>query len=140
MFTKRVCDLIGKAMSKDELVNSDYIIPSGRKLPSKTVHERQIKKLSARHYEIIDLLLVGSRPRDIAKEFGIGRQWLSVIMNSPIFLEELNKQLTERFQEVGKLRAERSIDKLERELLFKISLADAAAEAAGYIREQDTVD
>ena len=88
----------------------------------------------------MELLLAGTRPRDIAKAFGIGRQWLSVIMNSPIFLEELNKQLTERFQEVGKLRAERSIDKLERELNFKISLADAAAEAAGYIRDQDEQD
>jgi hypothetical protein len=125
MFTKQVCSLIGKAMSKNELVNSDYIIPSGRKLPSKTVHERQIKKLSSRHYQIMELLLAGTRPRDIAKVFGIGRQWLSVIMNSPVFLEEMNKRLTERFQEIGKLKAERAIDKLERELYFRVNLADA---------------
>src|SRR5262245_54274349 len=135
MFTKQVCSLIGNDMSKDELVNSDYIIPSGRKLPCKTVHESQIKKLSARHYEIMELLLGGTRPRDIAKTFGIGRQWLSVIMNSPVFLAEMNKRLTERFQEIGKLRAERAIDKLERELYFKLNVVDAAAEAAGYVRK-----
>lgn len=123
-------------MNKDELVNSNYIIPSGRKLPSKTVHERQIKKLSARHYEIMELLLAGTRPGDIARAFGIGRQWLSVIMNSPVFLEEMNKRLTERFQEIGKLKAERAIDKLERELYFRVNLADAVAEAAGFIRKQ----
>src|SRR5262245_42735769 len=100
MFTKRVCKLIGNAMSNDELVNTNYIIPSRRKLPSKTVHERQIKKLSPRHYEIMELLLAGTRPRDIAKTFGIGRQWLSVIINSPVFLAEMNKRLTERFQEI----------------------------------------
>jgi hypothetical protein len=37
-------------------------------------------------------------------------------------------------------RAEREIDRLERELYFKINLADAAAEAAGYIREHDSID
>jgi len=136
MFTKQVCNLIGIVTSKDELVNSNYIIPSQRKLPSKTVQERQIKQLSARHYEIMELLLAGTRPRDIAKTFGIGRQWLSVIMNSPVFLEEMNKRLTERFQEIGKLKAERVIDKLERELYFRVNLADAVAEAAGFIRKQ----
>src|SRR5262249_41678420 len=136
--TKQVCHLIGKAMSKNELVNSNYIIPSARKLPSKTVHERQIKKLSARHYQIIDMLLAGSRPRDITRAFGIGRQWLSVIINSPVFLEEMNKRLTQRFEEIGKLKAERAIDKLERELYFRVNLADAAAEAAGYVRKPHT--
>jgi hypothetical protein len=80
--------------------------------------------------------LPGTRPRDIAKSFGIGRQWLSVIMNSPVFLEEMNKRLTERFQEIGKLKAERAIDKLERELYFRVNLADAVAEAAAFIRKQ----
>jgi FixJ family two-component response regulator len=102
------------------------------KLLSKTVAQRQIKKLSARHYQVIELLLAGQRPRDIAKKMQFGKQWLSVIMNSPEFRHELQTRLSERLQEFERMRAERDVDELERELLFKINLADAAAEAAGY--------
>jgi hypothetical protein len=102
------------------------------KLPSKTVAQRQIKKLSARHYQVIELLLAGQRPRDIAKKMQFGKQWLSVIMNSPEFRREMQRRLSERLQEFEKLRVERAINDLEREILFRINLADAAAEAAGY--------
>jgi hypothetical protein len=139
MFTKQICELIGQAKNPSELQSGNRNFFAER-LPSTTVQQRQIKKLSARHYEIIELLLSGYRPRDIARSFGLGRQWLSVIMNSPIFLAELHRRIAERFQEIEKLRAKRSIDSLERELYFKINLADAAAEAAGYMREKNNRD
>jgi hypothetical protein len=132
MFTKQVCAAIGMANFKAELPNMMS------KTPSKTVCERQIRRLSARHHEIIELLLAGYRPRDIAETFEMGRQWLSVIMNSPVFLNELNRRLDQRFQEIGKMRDERAIDKLERELYFKFNLADAAAEAAEFLRRKKT--
>jgi FixJ family two-component response regulator len=107
------------------------------KLLSKTVAQRQIKRLSARHYQVIELLLAGQRPRDIAKKMQFGKQWISVIMNSPEFRRELQRRLSERLQEFERLRLERAVDDLERELLFRINLADAAVEAAGYrTREQ----
>jgi hypothetical protein len=65
-----------------------------------------------------------------------GKQWLSVIMNSPEFRQELQSRLSERFWEFEKLRVERGIYELERELLFRINLADAAAEAVGYCSKE----
>jgi len=112
-----------------------YIGPPHRKLPSKTVKERQLKKLSARHCEIIERLLGDQRPRDIAEAFGIGRQWLSVVMNSPVFVDEHRERLAQKAEEIDRQRAERGIDRLERELYFKINLADAVAEATSYMRK-----
>lgn len=46
----------------------------GKRLLSKTVQKRQIKKLSSRHHEIIERLLLGHRSKDIAREMHIGSQ------------------------------------------------------------------
>jgi hypothetical protein len=42
------------------------------KLLSRSVQQRQIKKLSARHHEIIERLIVGQKPLQICRDLGIG--------------------------------------------------------------------
>ena len=59
---------------------------------SKTVQERQIKRLRPRHHEILTRYSRGQNQRRIAKEMGIGEQRLSVLINSPIFQEELRRR------------------------------------------------
>jgi FixJ family two-component response regulator len=49
--------------------------------------------LKARHYEILARLVKGESQRQIAKEMDIGEPRLSVIVNSPVFQDELNKRL-----------------------------------------------
>ena len=62
---------------------------------SKTVQQRQLKRLTPRHYEILIRYAKGQRQRQIAKEMNLGEQWLSVVINSPVFQEELHKLLRE---------------------------------------------
>ena len=69
---------------------------------SKTVQRRQLKRLKPRHYEILARIVKGESQRQIAKEMKIGEPWLSVMINSPIFQEELNKRLRVREAEALK--------------------------------------
>lgn len=74
---------------------------------SKTVQKRQIKRMKPKHYEILVRYSEGHRQRRIAQEMGIGEQWLSVIINSPIFQEELQKRWEPFEEELVKRLAER---------------------------------
>jgi len=69
---------------------------------SKTVQRRQLKRLRPRHYEILARVLKGQSQRQIAKEMRIGEPWLSVMINSPVFQQELNKRLRLREDEMLK--------------------------------------
>lgn len=75
--------------------SSPAFVP-GKRLLSKTVRERQLKKLSPLHHEIAERLIAGQSPKDIAKEMGIGKPWLSVVMNSPLFIDHLEKRQAQR--------------------------------------------
>src|SRR5262245_33064832 len=104
------------------------------RLPSKTVQERQIKKLSARHHEIIERLLLGHRPKDIAKEMRLGRQWLSVIMNSPTFVQALEDRLRGRSKEIDSLIVGIATDQAEREMAIRAKLRALVPEALAVLR------
>ena len=67
---------------------------------SKTVQRRQLKRLRPKHYEIITRMFMGQKQKQIAKDMGIGYQRLSVIVNSPVFQEEVSKRLQVREEEV----------------------------------------
>jgi hypothetical protein len=119
--------------SADNRVEAD--IPAlGRKPLSKSVQKRQIKKLSARHYEIIEHLMLGERPSEIAAKLGIGRPQLSIIMNSPLFIETLKTRLMQISNEVTRLTLERCADDVERRMEMHAKLEAAAREAITYLR------
>lgn len=63
---------------------------------SKTVRERQLKRLKPRHYEVLTRYVHGQPARQISAEMGIGEQRLSVIINSPLFQEALQERLREQ--------------------------------------------
>lgn len=69
---------------------------------SKTVQQRQLKKLRPIHHEILTRYLKGQRLGKISSAVGIGRQWLSVIINSPVSQDELETKFQKREQEVIK--------------------------------------
>jgi hypothetical protein len=64
--------------------------------PSKSVMERGLKHLRPIHKTIAWMLATGSRQCDIAKELGFNQSRLSLIVNSPLFKEELEKAERER--------------------------------------------
>lgn len=49
----------------------------------------EIKKLLPRHYKIMDLLLLGKKQKEIAREVNLSEQAVSSIVNSRIFKEQL---------------------------------------------------
>jgi DNA-binding NarL/FixJ family response regulator len=67
---------------------------------SKTVQQRQLKRMRPRRYEILIRLLNGQSQRKIARELGLGEQRVSVIINSPVFQEELRKRWEVREQAI----------------------------------------
>src|SRR5262249_20591715 len=59
-------------------------------------------RLRPRHYEILARVVKGESQTQIARDMGIGEPWLSVMINSPLFQEELNKRLRLREEEMLK--------------------------------------
>src|SRR5215467_3707797 len=80
---------------------------------SKTVQQRQLKRLRPRHHEIIARMFMGQSQRQIAKEMSIGEQRLSVIINSPVFQEEVKKRMQAREDEVIKRLRDKEQRRLE---------------------------
>ena len=80
---------------------------------SKTVQERQLKRLRPRHYEILVRYMKGQRQRQIAREMKVGEQWVSVVINSPVFQAELQKRLREEEDAVVKRMGERELKRLD---------------------------
>lgn len=80
---------------------------------SKTVQQRQLKRMSPRHYETLIRLLNGQSHRKIARELGLGEQRLSVIINSPVFQEELRKRWEVREQTIIQRFRERETRRIE---------------------------
>jgi hypothetical protein len=113
-----------------------HIPALGRKFLSKSVQKRQIKKLSARHYQVIEHLILGERPAEIAEKLGIGRPQLSIIMNSPLFIETLKTRRTQISDEVTRLTLERCADDVERRIEMQAKLKTAACEAITYLRSR----
>lgn len=64
--------------------------------PSKSVAKRGLKYLRPIHKEIARMLVTGHRQRDIAMDFGINQSRLSLIVNSPIFQDEVRRLEKER--------------------------------------------
>jgi hypothetical protein len=83
-----------------------------RKPLSRSVQQRQIKKLRPRHYEIMTRLLQYQSLRTISREMGINESWASVVVNSPVFQEELERRLEQQEKAV----IEKLKDKEERRL------------------------
>jgi len=80
---------------------------------SKTVQQRQLKRMKPRHYEILLRLLNGQSQKKIASEMGLGEQRLSVIINSPVFHEELRKRWEVREQAIIQRFKEREERRIE---------------------------
>jgi len=80
---------------------------------SKTVQQWQLKRMRPRHYEILIRLLNGRSQRKIARELGLGEQRLSVIINSPVFQEELRKRWEVREQTIIQRFRERETRRIE---------------------------
>ena len=69
-------------------------IPSNT--PSKSVSKRGLKHLRPIHRTIAWMLTTGSRQCDVARELGLNQSRLSLIVNSPLFKEELEKAEKQR--------------------------------------------
>ena len=80
---------------------------------SKTVQRRQLKRMRPRHYEILTRYSRGQNQRTIAAAMGIGEQWLSVLINSPVFQEELRKRWEGEEQARIKRLAEREQKRID---------------------------
>ena len=80
---------------------------------SKTVQRRQLKRMRPRHYEILTRYSRGQNQRTIAAAMGIGEQWLSVLINSPVFQEELRKRWEVEEQARIKRLAEREQKRID---------------------------
>lgn len=80
---------------------------------SKTVQERQLKQLRPRHYEILLRYMKGQRQRQIARQMKVGEQWVSAVINSPLFQAELQKRLREEEDAVVKRMGERELKRLD---------------------------
>ena len=55
---------------------------------------KQIKRLQAWHYDLIDLMIANPRlsGREAAAHFGVSPVWISIVKNSPIFQAEFNRR------------------------------------------------
>jgi hypothetical protein len=104
------------------------------KLLSRSVQQRQIKKLSARHHEIIERLILGQRPLQISQDLGIGRPWISIAMNSPLFQQSLQRRLSQISEQITCLTLERCSADAQRRLEMQTHLKAAALEAIDYLR------
>jgi hypothetical protein len=80
---------------------------------SRSVQQRQIKKLRPRHYEIMTRLLQYQSLREISREMGINESWASVVVNSPVFQEELDRRLEIQEQAVIEKLKEKEERRLE---------------------------
>jgi hypothetical protein len=67
------------------------IMKTTQKPLSKTVQQRQLRRMRPRHYEILARYMEGHTPQGISSEMQIGQQRLSVIVNSPIFQKEFRR-------------------------------------------------
>jgi len=68
--------------------------PMGRLPTGKRKYE--IKRLKDYHYTILERLVRGHKPRDIARDLGISTQTISNVSNSTIAQEVLRKMNAER--------------------------------------------
>ena len=73
---------------------------------SRTLQNRQLKRMSARHREILSRHSQGPTQRTIASEMGLSES-CSIVVNSPIFQNELQKLFENNKQRLAKLIAER---------------------------------
>ena len=95
-----------------------------RKRGPKKAHEaseRQIKKLRPRHYEIVIRYLQGQKLTQIARDMELDVSWVSIVVNSPIFQEEIERRLNSDEQKVmEKLRGEpeRELEALARAMRY----------------------
>lgn len=64
--------------------------------PSKSVVKRGLKHLQPIHKTIAWMLATGSRQCDIARQLGFNQSRLSLIVNSPIFQDEVRRLEKER--------------------------------------------
>jgi len=48
-------------------------------------YNETVKKLTPRHYRILDLCLTGLTPKQISKELGMSQAQVSIVINSPSF-------------------------------------------------------
>jgi hypothetical protein len=104
-------------------------IVKGKRIPSDTVQQRQLRRLSPRHLEIIERLLVGQDHKQIARELGLGEQWLSVVVNSPLFVKELAKRLSERSKEIDHQLVGLGAHQVERAFAMRARLDAVVPEA-----------
>jgi hypothetical protein len=133
-FENKPSHSLGASQPSDEVRNNRPIV-KGKKIPSDTVQQRQIRRLSARHLEIIERLLVGQDHKRIAQELGLGEQWLSVIVNSPLFIKELAKRLSERSREIDHQLIGLGADQVERAMAIRAKLDAIVPEALTIVQK-----
>jgi len=110
--------------------------------PRRAIPAQPIKHMWERHKEIARLVLVGHRPVDIAEQIGISQTALSIIMNSPIFKDHLQKLSMKRDKKAFEIK-----DRLEdiaheaTELLNRVMMGEEGASINARARvAQDILD
>ena len=107
----------------------------------------QLKRLQARHYKIMDLLLLGKRQCDIAEEMGLSKYGVSIIARSPVFQDQLarrrvehNARLDDR-EAARRLSAREFLDNAARDAAKKqISLLLSSNERVAQVSAMDILD
>jgi len=72
--------------------------------PSKSVLRYGIKSFTPFYRRIAERLVSGQRQCRITKEFGISQSRLSIIINSPVFIEELRRLEAQRDRNFVQIR------------------------------------
>lgn len=73
-----------------------------------STNTRAIRALNARHREIMRRIALGERNKDIAEDLGMSQVSISIIVNSPLFKQELAKWMSsldaQAYDAMGELR------------------------------------
>ncbi len=107
----------------------------------------QIKRLKPKHLRILELLLIGKSQKEIALELSLSEYGISLIVNSPVFQNELARRRAEQNEKADlaettrRLTAREILDKSANEAAnVQIRLLGSANEAIKQRSAMDILD
>ena len=99
-----------------------------KELP-KSIQKEQIKSISPRHRALMKKLLAGKTRKEAGEELGYCEHRLYVIINSPLFIQEMEKLEADMDKEFIESQARQELD------LTRKELNEATLEAAQALKE-----
>jgi predicted transcriptional regulator len=90
--------------------------------------KHELKRLLPRHFRIMELVLLGKKQTEIAEELGLSNYGVSVIINSPVFQEELGRRREEQNAHADEVEVVRRLN--AREVLDRVAVEVAQRQVA----------